>query len=62
MAVSLPIVSEFNGKGIKKAVAEFKQLEGRRQKSPIRVKESRVTGSRRVRCRGRHGQKHYCSR
>ena len=28
MAVSIPIVSEFDGAGIKKAVAEFKQLEG----------------------------------
>ncbi len=27
MAVSLPIVSEFDGTGIKKAIAEFKQLE-----------------------------------
>jgi hypothetical protein len=32
MAVSLPIVSEFNGKGIKKAVAEFKQLETQAKK------------------------------
>jgi uncharacterized membrane protein YgcG len=28
MAVTIPIISEFDGKGISKAVAEFKQLEG----------------------------------
>jgi hypothetical protein len=32
MAVSIPIISEFNGKGIRKAVAEFKQLETKTQK------------------------------
>ena len=28
MAVSIPIVSEFDGKGIKQAINEFKSLEG----------------------------------
>ena len=27
MALSIPIISEFQDKGIKKAIAEFKQLE-----------------------------------
>ena len=40
MAVSLPIVSEFNGKGIKKAVAEFKQLEGAGKKAQFAIKKA----------------------
>ena len=28
MALSIPIISEFDGKGINKAIAEFKQLDG----------------------------------
>ena len=40
MAVSLPIVSEFNGKGIKKAVAEFKQLEGAGKKAQFALKKA----------------------
>ena len=40
MAVSLPIVSEFSGKGIKKAVAEFKQLEGAGKKAQFAIKKA----------------------
>jgi hypothetical protein len=40
MAVSLPIVSEFNGKGIKKAIAEFKQLEGAGKKAQFALKKA----------------------
>jgi hypothetical protein len=40
MAVSLPIVSEFNGKGIKKAIAEFKQLETTGQKAQFALKKA----------------------
>jgi hypothetical protein len=40
MAVSLPIVSEFDGKGIKKAIAEFKQLETTGQKAQFALKKA----------------------
>lgn len=40
MAVSLPIVSEFNGKGISKAIAEFKQLETTGQKAQFALKKA----------------------
>jgi hypothetical protein len=40
MAVSLPIVSEFSGKGIKKAIAEFKQLEGAGKKAQFALKKA----------------------
>jgi uncharacterized membrane protein YgcG len=40
MAVSIPIVSEFDGTGIKKAVAEFKQLEGAGAKAQFALKKA----------------------
>jgi hypothetical protein len=40
MAVSLPIVSEFDGKGISKAIAEFKQLEGVGAKAQFAIKKA----------------------
>lgn len=42
MAVSLPIVSEFNGKGIKKAIAEFKQLGTAGEKAQFALKKAAV--------------------
>jgi hypothetical protein len=42
MAVSLPIVSEFDGKGISKAIAEFKQLEGAGAKAQFALKKAVV--------------------
>lgn len=42
MAVSLPIVSEFDGKGIKSAIAEFKQLEGAGAKAQFALKKAVV--------------------
>jgi len=40
MAVTIPIISEFDGKGISKAVAEFKQLEGAGAKAQFAIKKA----------------------
>ena len=40
MAVSIPIVTEFDGKGLNKAIAEFKQLEGAGAKSAFALKKA----------------------
>ena len=40
MAVKLPIISEFNSKGIDKAVKEFKQLEGAGAKAQFALKKA----------------------
>ena len=40
MAVSIPIITEFEGKGIKKAIAEFKQLETTGQKAQFALKKA----------------------
>ena len=40
MAINIPIVSEFDGKGIKKAIAQFKQLETRGQKAQFALKKA----------------------
>jgi hypothetical protein len=42
MAVSLPIVSEFDGKGISKAIAEFKQLETTGEKAQFALKKAAI--------------------
>ena len=42
MAVSLPIVSEFDGKGISSAIQEFKQLEGAGAKAQFALKKAAV--------------------
>jgi len=42
MAVTIPIISEFDGKGINKAVAEFKQLEGAGAKASFALKKAAV--------------------
>ena len=38
MAVTIPIISEFDGKGISRAVEQFKQLEGAGQKAQFAIK------------------------
>jgi hypothetical protein len=40
MAINIPIVSEFDGKGIKKAIAQFKQLETTGQKAQFALKKA----------------------
>ena len=40
MAVNLPIITEFDGKGINKAIAEFKQLETTGQKAQFALKKA----------------------
>lgn len=40
MAVSIPIISEFNSQGVKKAIAEFKQLETKGQKAGFLLKKA----------------------
>jgi hypothetical protein len=42
MAVVLPIVSEFDGRGIKKAIAQFKQLETTSEKAQFAIKKAAV--------------------
>ena len=42
MAVTIPIISEFDGKGIKSAIAEFKQLEGAGAKAQFALKKAAV--------------------
>jgi hypothetical protein len=42
MAITIPIISEFDGKGINKAVAEFKQLEGAGKKAQFAIKKAAV--------------------
>jgi hypothetical protein len=42
MAVYIPIISEFNSKGIDKAVKEFKSLEGAGQKANFAIKKAAV--------------------
>jgi hypothetical protein len=42
MAVSLPIVTEFDGKGIKKAIAQFHQLETTGEKAQFVLKKAAV--------------------
>ena len=41
MALSIPIVSEFDGKGIDKAIKEFKQLETAGEKAQLQSKKRR---------------------
>jgi len=40
MAISLPIISEFNAAGINKAIAEFKKLEGAGAKAAFAIKKA----------------------
>jgi hypothetical protein len=40
MALSIPIISEYDGKGISKAIKEFKQLETAGEKAQFAIKKS----------------------
>jgi hypothetical protein len=42
MAIQIPIISEFDGKGISKAVTEFKQLEGAGKKAQFAIKKAAI--------------------
>jgi hypothetical protein len=42
MAINIPIISEFDGKGVKKAIAQFKQLETTGQKAQFAIKKAAV--------------------
>ena len=42
MAVNIPIISEFDGAGIKKAIAQFKQLETTSEKAQFAIKKAAV--------------------
>jgi len=42
MAVVIPIVSEFDGKGLSKAIAEFQQLEGAGEKAQFALKKAAI--------------------
>ena len=42
MAVNIPIISEFNGKGVDKAIAQFKQLEGAGKKAQFAIKKATI--------------------
>ena len=42
MAITIPIISEFNSKGVKKAIREFKQLEGAGAKAQFALKKATV--------------------
>lgn len=42
MAVTIPIISEFDGKGIKRAIAEFKSLETNGEKAKFALKKAAV--------------------
>jgi hypothetical protein len=42
MAISIPIVTEFNGKGIQKAIKEFKQLETVGQKAQFALRKAAI--------------------
>ena len=42
MAITIPIVSNFDGKGIKKAIAQFKNLEGAGTKAQFAIKKAAV--------------------
>jgi hypothetical protein len=40
MSIKIPIISDFDGKGIKKAIAEFKQLETTSEKAQFAIKKA----------------------
>ena len=42
MAINIPIISEFDGKGISKAIAEFKKLETNSEKAQFAIKKAAV--------------------
>ena len=42
MAITIPIISEFDGKGISRAVEEFKQLEGAGAKAKFAIQKAAI--------------------
>jgi hypothetical protein len=42
MAISIPIISEFDGKGVQKAVQQFKDLEGAGKKAQFAIKKAAI--------------------
>jgi len=42
MAISIPIISDYDGKGVKKAIAEFKQLETTGEKAQFALKKAAI--------------------
>jgi hypothetical protein len=42
MAINIPIISEFNGKGIEKAIKEFKNLEGAGEKAKFAIRKAAI--------------------
>jgi hypothetical protein len=42
MAITIPIITEFDGGGVKKAIAEFKQLETNGQKAQFAIKKAAI--------------------
>ena len=42
MAINIPIISEFDGKGVSKAIAQFKQLETTGEKAQFAIKKAAV--------------------
>ena len=57
MAINIPIISEFDGKGVSKAIKQFKQLETTGEKAQFAIKKAAVPAaalfcpcSRRCRC------------
>jgi hypothetical protein len=56
MSLSIPIISEFSDKGIKRAIAEFKQLKTTGEKAQFALKKAAVASNPGVRCVGRYGK------
>ena len=42
MAINIPIISEFDGKGISKAIKQFEQLETTSEKAQFAIKKAAV--------------------
>ena len=42
MTIAIPIITEFDGKGIDKAIKEFKNLETRGEKAQFAIKKAAV--------------------
>jgi hypothetical protein len=42
MAINIPIISEFDGKGVKKAIAQFKQLETTGERAQFAIKKAAI--------------------
>jgi hypothetical protein len=62
MALSIPIISEFNGKGIDKAIKEFKQLEGAGKKAQFALKKGSPSSDRSTRSARTGSKGRNCSR